>query len=164
MAYRITDFDYDYMAFWVVITCIAIFAISFFILAMEKTADAAPVKPKKIPRRNKPVSKRDDYSVVWIEQTKGSYRLNVTLRTDMVNATMGTQVRYLQNVFDQIFTNFIGGYYMGYRMVITYGDKSAEFSDFGCFTPAKLILFLLEMGLPEAYKSDNIGIDLLDMY
>jgi hypothetical protein len=93
---------------------------------------------------------------------RGFYNLTITLTPG--KQSVQARVRYLDDVFNEVFANFIGGVYMGYSIRIRVGYMSREFSDFGPFTPARMVLALIDMGLKDVFAHKVVDIELYDVY
>jgi hypothetical protein len=105
------------------------------------------------------------YAIQWHEQTRGRYNLTVTLSSPPSGkASTKARVRYLDDVFNEVFVNFIGGVYNGFSLWIRVGNMTREFSDFGPFTPCRMVLALIDMGLKDVFTHRLVDIDLFDIH
>ena len=105
-----------------------------------------------------PVRRTDaGYTAKWHGQ-----EWNVSITLKHTPRSFRDRVSYLAKVVDAVMVNYGSGRRMSYRVRIRVGGDTHEFREYGCFNSAKVVLYLIDVGLIKVFKGKMIDICLIE--
>lgn len=141
MACKIAEFNLTCMYPWfAIVGMVLVLAIVIRDLALVKTVSASPQHSWKAAKNQ------------W----------SVTVNLTQVPTTFKTKVKYLTDVLDDVLVNYQAGSQMSYKIRIKAGVHVYDYGHHGCFSSARLVLHLIDIGLADVFKAKTIDITLLE--
>lgn len=109
------------------------------------------------------VTVTDTYSVEWLNQSHGIYNLSVIMNPSTRLKRLDAKVHYLDELLGDVFANFVGNRFFGYRLRVMVNDRVREIEEHGSFNPAKIVLMLIDIGLPNVFRHKVLDIELSEL-